>query len=123
MKQPPMFWRLLRDWTAMPEVLDNCIARGDAAREPQPGFVPLKGLSTISGLEPPEAYAYPGCAQVYNKAIRQFRCRLAFSAFLSGMSRSQLEARLEVHAMLFTALVDPQASRGTTALSRSSDIV
>ena len=48
MKQPPMFWKLLRDWTAMPKVLDNCIARGDAAREPMPGFVPLKGLSGFS---------------------------------------------------------------------------
>ena len=123
MKQPPMFWKLLRDWTAMPKVLDNCIARGDAAREPMPGFVPLKGLSGFSDLEPPQAYAYPGCAQVYNKAIKQFRRRLAFSAFLSGMSRSQLEARLEVHAMLFTALVGPEASRDTTALSQSSEIV
>src|SRR4051812_23731554 len=47
MKQPLMFWKLLRDWTAMPKVLDNCIARGDAGREPQAGWVPLKGLSAI----------------------------------------------------------------------------
>ena len=97
----------------MPKVLDNCIARGDAAREPRPGFVPLKGLSAISDVEPPQAYAYPGCAQVYNKAIRQFRRRAAFSAFWSGISKSELEARLETYAMLTAAIMRQQDSSST----------
>jgi hypothetical protein len=101
-----MFHKLLRDWTAMPKVLDNCIARGDAAREPRPGFVPLKGLSLMSDAEPPQAYAYPGCAQVYNKAIRQFRRRAALSALISGISRSELEARLETYALLYAGLME-----------------
>jgi hypothetical protein len=113
MKQPVMFWKLLRDWTAMPKVLDNCIARGDAGREPQAGWVPLKGLSAISAVLPPEAYAYPGCAQVYNKAIRQFRWRLAFSAFWSGISKAELEARLETYAMLTAAIMRQQDSSPT----------
>jgi hypothetical protein len=79
-KQSLMFWKLLWDWTAMPKVLEKAIARGDAAREPMPGFVPIKGPSVISDLEPPQAYAYPGCAQVYNKAIRQFRTASATTA-------------------------------------------
>lgn len=53
----------------MPMMLDQGIANGDAAREPRPGFVPLKGLSAISDVLPPQAYAYPGWAEVYNKAI------------------------------------------------------
>ena len=105
MKEPILFHKLLRDWTAMPKVLDNCIARGDAAREPRPGFVPLKGLSLMSDAEPPQAYAYPGCAQVYNKAIRQFRRRAAISALISGMSRSALESRLETYALLYEGLM------------------
>lgn len=105
MKEPLLFDTLLRDWTAMPKVLDNCIARGDAAREPRPGFVPLLGLSAMSDLEPPQAYAYPGCAQVYNKAIRQFRRRAAFSAFVSGISRFALESRLETYALLYAAIM------------------
>lgn len=106
-----MFWKLLRDWTVMPEVLEKGVARGDAAREPMPGFVPLKGLSGLSDLEPPQAYADPGFAQVYNKTVLQFRRRLAFSAFVSGMSRSQLEARLEIYAMITEALFPPQGNK------------
>ena len=73
----------------------------------------LKGLSAISDVLPPEAYAYPGYAQIYNGAIRQFRRREAFSAFVSGMSKSELEARLETYALLTAALVRPQASGST----------
>jgi hypothetical protein len=111
-KQPLMFGWLLRDWIAMPKVLVQGIADGDAAREPRPGFVPLKGLSAISDMLPPQAYAYPGWAEAYNKAIRQFRRREAFSAFWSGISKSELEARLETYALLTAALVQ-QASSST----------
>jgi hypothetical protein len=106
MKEPLMIDKLLRDWTAMPKVLDNCIARGDAAREARPGFVPLMGLSAMSDVEPPQAYAHPGCAQVYNRAIRQFRRRAAFSAFVSGISRSALETRLETYALLYAGIME-----------------
>jgi hypothetical protein len=112
-KQPPMFGSLLTYWKAMPKMLDQGIADGDAAREPKPGFVPLKGLSAISDLLPPEAYAYPGYAQIYNRAIRQFRRREAFSAFVSGMSKSELEAQLETYALLTAALVRQQDGSST----------
>jgi hypothetical protein len=88
MKQPPMFWKLLSDWTAMPKVLNAGIERGHAGREPQAGWVPLMGLSAISDVLPPEAYANPGFAEVYNRAIRQFRRRAAFSAILVGDQQS-----------------------------------
>jgi hypothetical protein len=54
-----MFDKLLCDWTAMPDLLNAGIAKGFAA------------------------YAYPGFAQVYNKAIRKFRRCAAFSAFMA----------------------------------------
>ena len=113
MKQPLMFGRLVTYWMAMLKMLDQAIADGDAAREPRPGFVPLRGLSGISDVLPPQAYAYPGYAQIYNRAIRQFRRRAAFSAFWSGISKSELEARLETYALLTAALVRPQASGST----------
>jgi hypothetical protein len=78
----------------MPKMLDAGIADGNAAREPMPGFVPLKGLSPISDAHPPQAYAHRDWADVYNRAIMQFRRREAFSAFWSGMSKSEIEARL-----------------------------
>lgn len=86
-KQPLMFSRLLTYWMAMPKMLDQGIADGDAAHEPRPGFVPLRGLSEMSDVLPPQAFAYPGYAQIYNRAIRQFRRRAAFSAFWSGISK------------------------------------
>jgi hypothetical protein len=113
MKQPLVFGRLVTYWMAMPKMLDQAIADGDAAREPRPRFVPLRGLSAISDVLPPQAYAYPGYAQIYNRAIRQFRRRAAFSAFWSGISKSELEARLETYALLTAALVRPQASGST----------
>ena len=105
MKQPLMFDRLLRDWMSMPEILDQAIARGDAGLSAEPGWVPIKGLSAISDAFPPQAYAYPGAAQVYNKAIRKFRRRAAFSAFMAGISLSELEARLETYSQLYSALM------------------
>jgi hypothetical protein len=75
--------------------------------------VPLKGLSAISDVLPPQAYAYPGYAQVYNKAIMKFRRRAAFSAFWSGISKSELEARLETYAMLTAATMRQQDSSST----------
>lgn len=107
MKQPIMFGTLLNYWIAMPKMLDAGIAKGHAAREPMPGFVPLKGLPPISDVHPPAAYAYPGWADIYNKAVMKFRRREAFSAFWSGQSKSELEARLETHSLLTAALVRP----------------
>ena len=63
-KQPAIFSRLLNYWTTMPKLLDAGIAEGYATRNPRPGFVPLKGLSAISDLLPPDAYAYPAWAHV-----------------------------------------------------------
>jgi hypothetical protein len=88
----------------MPKMLDAGIADGHASRELMSGFVPLKGLSPISDVFPPQAYAYPGWAHVYNKEIMKFCRREAFSAFWSGISKSELEARLETYAQLFAAL-------------------
>ena len=110
MKQPLMLWKLLRDWTAMPKVLNAGIEKGYAAREPRPEWVPLIGLSAISDVLPPQAYPNPGWAEAYNRAIRQFRKRAAFSAFWSGISKAELEARLETHAMLTTAIMRQQDS-------------
>jgi hypothetical protein len=95
------------------EVLDQGIEKGFAGREPQAGWVPLKGLSAISDVLPPQAYAYPGYAQVYNKAIMKFRRGAAFSAFWSGISKSELEARLETYAMLTAATMRQQDSSST----------
>lgn len=100
----PMFDRLVGDWMAMPKVFDEGIAAGMVAREPPLGWVPLKGLSPISDAFPPKAYAEPGFAHVYNKAIRKFRRREAFSAFITGISKAELEARLEAFARLSAGL-------------------
>jgi len=105
MKKPLMFRRLVSDWMAMPKVLDGGIEKGYAAREPRPEWVPLIGLSAISDVLPPQAYANHGWAEAYNRAIRQFRRRAAFSAFWSGISKAELEARLETHAMLTAAIL------------------
>jgi hypothetical protein len=102
-KQPLMFKRLLSVWMAMPKMLERGIERGCAAREPRPKWVPLQGLSPISDLLPPQAYADPGWAEVYNNAIQKFRRRVAFSAFWSGISKAELEARLETYALLMKA--------------------
>jgi len=99
-----MFDKLLRDWTAMPNVLNAGIPQGLVKLSPEPGWVPLKGLSAISDAFPPKAYGCPGFAEFYNKEIRKFRRRAAFSAFWSGMSLSELEASLESSAQLYAAL-------------------
>jgi hypothetical protein len=113
MKQPLMFRGLLNVWMAMPKMLDRGIENGYAAREPRPEWVPLQGFSPISDLLAPQAYAIPGWAEVYNKAIQKFRRRVAFSAFWSGISKAELEARLETYALLVKALV-PQQTGGST---------
>ncbi len=105
MKQPIMFRKLLRDWIAMPNVLNAGIEIGEAAREPRSKWVPLKRLSSISDVLPPQAYATPGFAGCYNKEIMKFRRRAAFSAFWSGMSQADLEGQLETHAMLAAAIL------------------
>lgn len=122
MKQPLMFRRLLSVWMAMPKMLELGIERGCAAREPRPKWVPLQGLSPISDLSPPQAYADPGWAEVYNNAIQKFRRRVAFSAFWSGISKAELEARLETYALLMKALVPQQASGSTPVRQCSNDI-
>jgi len=105
MKQPAMFQKLLRDWISMPRVIDEGIEAGFAAREQkEPDWIPLKGLPVMSDWSPPKAYASPGFAHVYNKAVRKFRRRAAFSAFMAGISKADLEARLETHALLMAAL-------------------
>jgi hypothetical protein len=86
---------------------------GEAAPEPRPEWVPLKGLSSISDVLPPQAYATPGFAEYYNKEIMKFRRRATFSAFWSGMSQADLEAQLETHAMFAAALVGKQDSNST----------
>jgi hypothetical protein len=115
MKQPLMFRRLLRDWVALPRSLDDGIAAGYVTREPKPGFVPLKGLSAISDVLPPLAYGDPGFAQVYNKEILRFRWLAAFSAFWSGISKAELEARLETYTLLTAAIIRQQDGTSTPA--------
>jgi hypothetical protein len=110
MKHPPLFDKMVNTWMAWPRIIEQTIAQGAAGREPQPGWLPLKGRSTISDILPPEAYAAPGCAEVFNKEMRKLHRRIKLSAFLSGMSRSQVESHLEVHAQLFTALAKHQSS-------------
>jgi hypothetical protein len=119
MKQPTMFSRLLNYWMTMPKVLEAGIADGDATRDSKPGFAPLKGLSPISDVYPPEAYAYPGWAHVYNKEIMKFRRREAFSAFWSGISKSELEARLETYARFTAALAGQPPPRSPFPFSSS----
>jgi hypothetical protein len=84
--------------------------------------VPLQGLSAISDVLPPQAYADPGYAQVYNRAIRQFRRRAAFSAFWSGISKAELEARLETYALLTAAILHQQDSSSTPVKEELSGI-
>jgi hypothetical protein len=77
--------------------------------------VPLQGLSPISDFSPPQAYADRVWAEVYNKAIQKFSRRMAFSAFWSGISKAELEARLETYALLMKALVPQQTNSSTPA--------
>jgi hypothetical protein len=116
-----MFKRLLSVWMAMPKLLDRGIAKGFAGREPQAGWVRLNGLSAISDVLPPQAYADFGWAQVYNKAVRKFRRRAAFSAFVSGISKTELEARLETYALLMPALIRQASNSSMAARQRSDD--
>jgi hypothetical protein len=119
MKEPLLFRKLLNYWTTVPKMLDAGIADGHASREPMSGFVPLKGLSPISDLLPPQAYAHPAWADVYNWEIMKFRKCEAFSAFWSGMSKSELEARLETYAQLTAALAGQPSPRSPLPFSSS----
>jgi hypothetical protein len=119
MKQPLMFRRLLCEWTAMLKLLDDGMLKGFAGLSPEPRWVPLKGLSAISDAFPPQAYANPGWAHVYNKQIMRFRRREAFNAFWSGVSKSELEARLETYAQLFAALAGQAPPRSPFPFSSS----
>jgi hypothetical protein len=109
-KHPLLFKRLLNHWMIMPKLLNSGIQKGCAGREPRPEWVPLKGISAISDLLPPQAFANPGWAEVYNGEIMKFRRRAGFSAFWSGISKADLEARLETYALLMTHIVNQQAS-------------
>ena len=109
-KQPIMFDSLVRDWMVMPNLTNTGIEQGYVAREPKrSGWVPLKGLSAISDLMPPENYANPGYAQAINKFVRQFRRRAAFSAFWPGISQGELSAMIETQALLYTAIARTNA--------------
>lgn len=110
MKHPLMFKGLLRVWMMIPKLLNLGIEKGCAGREPRPHWVPLKGMSAISDVLPPQAYAEPGWAEVYNGEIMKFRRRAGFTAFWSGISKADLEARLETYALLMTHIVNQQAS-------------
>jgi hypothetical protein len=130
MKQPALVGTLLNYWMAMPKMLDAGFAAGDVSRDPKPGFMPLLGLSPISDVFPPQAYAYPGWADIYNKAVMKFRRREAFSAFWSGISKSELEARLETYAQLTAALARqppprsplPSSSSGAAEYTASNEV-
>jgi hypothetical protein len=115
MKQPILFKGLLNTWMMMPNLMNEGIQKGFVSREPKADMVPLKGLSPISDLRPPEAYAISGWAEVHNTVVRKFRKREAFCAFLSGMSKSELEARLETYALLMTAMISSQKIEPTTS--------
>jgi hypothetical protein len=113
MKQPIMFRKLLDYWTTAPRLIDAGIKDGHVAREPRKNWVPLKGLSPISDLMPPQAFANPGWAGVHYKFVMKFRRLEAFSAFWSGMSKAELEARLATYAVLMTALARHQGTEDT----------
>jgi hypothetical protein len=104
MTHPLFFRRMLLMWVSWPRVLDDAIAAGLAAREPRPGWLPVKGRSTISDLWRPEVYGAPGLAQRLNREARKLHRRIRISAFISGMSRSQIESHLEAHGLLISAL-------------------
>jgi hypothetical protein len=106
MKKPIMFRRLLRDWVAVPKVLEQGIQNGFAACEPRPEWVPLKGLSAISDVLPPQAYAEPGFACSTTRRSGNF-VGARRSSFVSRMSKSELEATLETYALFMTASMRP----------------
>jgi hypothetical protein len=114
MKHPIRFRALLNDWMTMPQVIEEGIRQGYVAGEPTEGFVPLMGLSPFSDVCPPQAYANPGFAEVYNKTIQQFRRREAFSAFWSRISKAELEARLETYALLMASITRQRQDGGST---------
>lgn len=119
MKQPTLFKRLLDDWMMMPKLIEAGIEQGYVAREPKhTSWVPLKGLFAICDILAPEAYAEPGWAQVHNKFVMKFRRRAACSAFWSGGSQAELQARLQTYELLLTA--DFGSKRKVPCLRRNS---
>ena len=66
-------------------------------------------------------YGDLGYAQVYNRAVQKFRRRAAFSAFVSGISKAELEARLETYALLMPALVRQGSNSSMAARQRNND--
>jgi hypothetical protein len=119
-KHPILFMKLLSVWSMMPDLVKSGIEKGYAAREPRPGWVPLKGLSPLSDWEPPEAYAMPGWAKVHNRIVRKFRRRLAFSASWSGISRGDLLVRIQVFEDLYTRIARYQQENSPA--SKKEDI-
>ena len=123
-KHPILFMKLLSVWSMMPDLVKSGIEQGYAAREPRPGWVPLKGLSPLSDWEPPEAYAIPGWAKVHNRIVRKFRRCVAFSALWSGMSRGDLLVRIQVYETLYTNIMNYQkAPNLSTAIKEPNSIV
>ena len=92
-------------------VLAGGLAADMAAREPRPGWVLLKGFSAISDALPPQAYASLGFADGYNKAVRKFRRRMSFSAFMTRVSRSEIEAQLKYNTQLIAELQGQQLDK------------
>ena len=113
MKHPPLFDKMLDVWMAWPRIIEGAIQDGAASHEPRPGWLPVRDRSTVWELLPPTAYAVPGAAEAFNKELRRLHRRIKLSAFLSGMSRSQVESHLEVHAQLFTALAKHASAQAT----------
>jgi hypothetical protein len=107
-----LFYRCVTDWMAAPNIIENGIADGQVSRQPKPGWVALKGVSPISDLFGPEAYASPGCAAVYNRWVRRLRRRIALFAFIHRISKRQAEARIETDAQFTKALVGMAHAEG-----------
>jgi hypothetical protein len=118
MNHPPLFDKMMEMWMAQPRVTSAAIADGSAAREPKPGCLPLKGRSTISDILPPEAFAAPATAAVFNRWMRKLHRRIKLSALLSGTSRSEVESHLEVHAQLFAALAGQRLANKSDQIRR-----
>ncbi|MGH7098749.1 MAG: hypothetical protein ACREE4_13935, partial [Stellaceae bacterium] len=116
----PMFSWLAGHWFGLPETLEEGITVGLVAREPRPGWVPLRGLSVISDAFPPKAYADPDFAKVYNKEVRKFRRREALSALIARISKAELEERIEAIARVGKALRRYQSSNSSGEPTSSS---
>lgn len=109
------------DWMMMPKLIEAGIEQGYVAREPRQDYwVPLKGPFAIYDMLPPKAYAEPGWARVHSKFMISFRRRAAFSAFWSGMSQSELQARIETYALLLSAIIRREQQPSNTATAEET---